>query len=152
MGALTQKSPIDVSSSFGINPPTQGQAPLEQLPQPGQSGAAQSALMQGLTNYFKGQTAAAGNPNATPPSMSSSLMQSAGNQFDNSQAGGLLNSMAGNSATNGFGAKYGGGATAAGGAGMTDADGASAAGSTSADGAAAGGASTDGAASMLDSI
>ncbi len=99
MGIFTEKSPTETSSAFSLAPPTQGQA----QPLPQSSGAGQSLLLQGLSNYLKSGTNAAGNPNATPPSLGSSLMQGIGNGLDNSTSGQLINSISGNAAGNGYG-------------------------------------------------
>lgn len=125
MGALTAKSDMNGLPTLGGGLPTPQAPSLGPLPQ-GES-PMQSALMKGLTNYFNAQTNAAGNPNAASPSMTSSLMQPIGSAIDNSSVGGLANSMAGNSATDGFGAQLAGtgmaasGADAAGATGGADA-------------------------------
>lgn len=146
MGALTAKS--DPSSAFSVNPSAQAPSPLTQLPQ--QGNALQSILMQGLTNYFNGQTATAGNPNATSPSLTSSLAQTTGSTFDNSQMGGLANSMAGNTAGNGYGAQ--GAALFTAPNTGEGAAGASAGADTAGSSAGADGSSAGGVASIMDSI
>ena len=53
--------------------------------------------MQALGQYLKGNANAAGDPNASSPSLASALTTGIGNQIDNSTIGRIANMLSGNS-------------------------------------------------------